>query len=286
LRSGGVILAFMAAFAASTAFAAPLSPSRTDQSMAADAAAGPMVHPSLPVAAPIADSVPIVLIPPVRTFSASELENVALHVRNSLTGDLYDNFQLFLYVSKAESGPWAQHMFVLAKKPDGTLAVLQDWPVSTGRELNEANAAGTLLPSFTPEGYYQFDPARMYTSHRSGQWGDEMPYAMFFNWTRDGRETGLAIHAATDDEVSLLGTRASAGCVRLSPQAAQDLFTLVQAQYRGSAPVFEAYARNGATGNGGGLHFNADGSFQLADGYKVLVFIEDFSGEASVASLR
>lgn len=231
-----------------------------------------------------AEPAPVVLTPPA--LSAEELTAVALHVKNTLTGDLYDNFQLFLYVSKSESGPWAQRMFVLTKQPDGTLAVLDNWPVSTGRERNEANAAGKMLPSFTPQGYYQLDPARMYTSHRSIQWGDPMPYAMFFNWTRDGQATGLAIHAATDDEVSLLGTRASAGCVRLSPDAAQNLFTLVQAEYRGAAPVFEAYARNGATGNGGSLHLNADGSFQLADGYKVLVFIEDFGGDASVASLQ
>jgi hypothetical protein len=284
VHNGGVILALVAALVAGTAGAAPFSPPPVYQSAARDVAAG-SIGQTVAAETP-ADSGPVPLIPPEQAFTPSELANVALHVRNSLTGDLYDNFQLFLYVSKAGSGRWAQHMFVLAKKPDGALVVLQDWPVSTGRELNETNAAGTMLPSFTPEGYYQFDPARMYASHRSVQWGEEMPYAMFFNWTRNGRATGLAIHAATDNEVSLLGTRASAGCVRLSPQAAEDLFTLVQAQYRGSAPVFEAYARNGATGNDGGLHFNADGSFQLADGYKVLVFIEDFNGEPSVASLR
>ncbi len=223
---------------------------------------------------------------PNPSLSATELADVARHVKLSLTSDLFDNFQLFLYVSKAETGRWAQHMFVLGKSPDGTLAVLEDMPASTGRERNETNAAGKMLPSFTPQGYYQLDPARMYENHRSLQWGEEMPYAMFFNWTRDGRETGLAIHGATDNEVSLLGTRASAGCVRLSPQAAQDLFTLVQAQYRGAAPVFEAYARNGATGNDGDLHFNADGSHQLAIGYKVLVFIEDFGGDANIASLH
>jgi hypothetical protein len=231
-----------------------------------------------------ADTAPIVLtLPPLST---DDLAAVALHVRNTIANDLFDNFQLFLYVSKSDSGPWAQRMFVLTKHPDGTLAVLDNWPVSTGRERNESNAAGKSLPSFTPQGYYQLDPARMYTSHRSIQWGDSMPYAMFFNWTRDGHATGLAIHAATDDEVSLLGTRASAGCVRLSPVAAQSLFTLVQADYRGATPAFEGYIRDGATGNSGDLQINADGSFKLADGYKVLVFIEDFGGDASVASLH
>ncbi len=210
---------------------------------------------------------------------------MTLHVASGLTGELHDNFELFVYVSKAASGRWAQHMFVLAKQPDGTLAMLDDWPVSTGRERNELNAAGTMLPSFTPQGYYQLDPARMYTSYRSIQWGEAMPYAMFFNWTKDGRPTGLAIHAATDDEITLLGTRASAGCVRLSPAAAQALFVLIQAQYRGLVPMFEAYARNGPSGNAGALLLNADGGVQLANGYKVLVFIEDFGGTPTVAPL-
>ncbi len=232
-----------------------------------------------------ADSAPIALVPPATALSAAELASVAQHVQSTLTSDLYDNFQLFLYVSKAKSGPWAQHMFVLTKQPDGTLAILADWLVSTGRERNEFNATGAMLPSFTPQGYYQLDPSRMYANYRSIQWGELMPYAMFFNWTKEGRATGLAIHAATDDEVSLLGTRASAGCVRLSPEAAQDLFKLVQAQYRGAAPIFESYSRNGPPGNSGSLLLNADGSFQFAAGYKVLVFIEDFGGDASVALL-
>ena len=108
---------------------------------------------------------------------------------------------------------------------------------------------------------------------------------MFFNWTKEGHATGLAIHGATDGEVSLLGTRASAGCVRLAPDAAQILFKLVQTQYRGPVPMFEAYSRTGTSGNGGSLLVSSDGSFQVADGYKVLVFIEDFGGDASVALL-
>ena len=48
-----------------------------------------------------------------------------------------------------------------------------------------------------------------------------MPYAMFFNWENHGYQTGLAIHGATGDDIGLLGTRASAGCVRLSPENAR-----------------------------------------------------------------
>jgi hypothetical protein len=85
-------------------------------------------------------------------FSASELAGMAQHVRNSLTSELYKNFELFLYVSEAAGGRWAQRMFVLAKQPDGTLVMLEDYPVLTGRERNESNAAGAMLQTFTPQG--------------------------------------------------------------------------------------------------------------------------------------
>jgi hypothetical protein len=272
------------AFAASTAHAAP-APVPLEKNNPANVSDGLSESGSQSAITTDADSAPVSLIPSAPALSATELSSVAQHVKSSLTRGLYDNFQLFLYVSKAASGRWAQRMFVLAKQPDGALEILYDWPVSTGRELNEFNAAGTMLPSFTPQGYYQLDPGRMYANHRSVQWGEQMPHAMFFNWTKEGHATGLAIHGATDGEVSLLGTRASAGCVRLAPDAAQILFKLVQTQYRGPVPMFEAYSRTGSSGNGGSLLVSPDGSFQVSDGYKVLVFIEDFGGDASVALL-
>ena len=279
-----VILAFMAAFATRAAFgAAGAQP--VEQNGTANPPNTLSQSASLsPLSADTSD-MPIAPIPSVPALSATELENVALHVRSGLSSELYDNFQLFLYVSKAESGRWAQRMFVLAKRPDGTLTVLSDWPVSTGRERNEFNDAGTMLPSFTPAGFYQLDPRRMYATHRSNQWGESMPDAMFFNWTKEGRATGLAIHAATDGEVSLLGTRASAGCVRLSPDAAEALFNRVREQYRGAVPKFAPYSRHGSPGNGGTLQSKADGSLELANGYSVLVFIEDFPGDANVSLL-
>jgi hypothetical protein len=45
------------------------------------------------------------------------------------------------------------------------------------------------------------------------------------------------------------------------------------------------YSRTGSSGNGGSLLVGPNGSFQVADGYKVLVFIEDFGGDARVALL-
>jgi len=112
-----------------------------------------------------------------------------------------------------------------------------------------------------------------------------MPYAMFFNWEDHGYQTGLAIHAASGDDISLLGQRSSAGCVRLAPENARVLFSLIRENYKGLVPKF-AYDRKTATmANDGMLLHDSDGRVQLAQGYKVLVFIENYGGENVVAAL-
>src|SRR5205823_3346358 len=87
-----------------------------------------------------------------------------------------------------------------------------------------------------PVGYYEFDPKRLFEDHVSSQWNEEMPWAMFFDWKPNGHDTGLAIHGAAGDEADVLGTRASAGCVRLSEENAHTLYTLVRDQFRTPAP--------------------------------------------------
>ena len=174
------------------------------------------------------------------------------HMKVSLTKELYENFSLFLYVSKAERGPWAQRMYVFQKQPSGDLTMLYNWPVSTGRELIEMAPSGSKAPSYTPQGYYEIDPDRVYKRYRSMQWDQSMPYAMFFNWEHDGLQTGLAIHGATGTDIALLGKRSSAGCVRIDPQNAQLLYRLIRTDYKGLAPRF-AYDRRTATMSNDGL---------------------------------
>jgi len=210
---------------------------------------------------------------------------VEQRLKDNLTSEMFENFELFLYVSKASTGPWSQKMFVFQKEPGGDLALAYNWPVSTGREKVEFNAAGAKLPSFTPAGYFELDPHRFYPHYVSGQWGEPMPHAMFFNWKKDGEATGLAIHGASGDDVALLGTRASAGCVRLPPEAARTLFRLIKSKYRGLAPQFAVDRRTGTMSSDGIIVHDASGRVQLADGYKVLVFIEDYGGENVVAAM-
>ncbi len=84
------------------------------------------------------------------------------------------------------------------------------WPVSTGR------------PGYdTPNGTYH--PFRMEADHFSKEWDDApMPHSVFFT------KIGHAIHGSLDTRH--LGSAASHGCVRLSPEHASTLYALVEAE--------------------------------------------------------
>ncbi|HEX3651830.1 MAG TPA: L,D-transpeptidase [Rhizomicrobium sp.] len=204
-------------------------------------------------------------------------ERVEQRLRDVLSPEMAANFSLFIYVSKAETGPWAQRMYVFQKAGDDLL-LLYDWPVSTGRETVEADAAGIELATNTPAGYYEFDAKRVYEHYRSVQWNEPMPYAMFFNWVDHGTPTGLAIHGTDENGEGLLGIRASAGCVRLSPENARTLFTLVRDNYKGEAPKFGYDKYTNSVMNNGLLLHDATGKLVLAPGYSVLVYIDEFGG--------
>jgi hypothetical protein len=214
-----------------------------------------------------------------------ELVRVAQRLKSSLSQDLFNNFELFLYVSKADIGSWSQRMYVFAKQPGGDLDLLYNWPVSTGREKWELDVHGKKENSFTPQGFYELDSNRMWVRYHSGQWNQPMPYAMFFNWEQNGYQTGLAIHGAAGEDTALLGQRASAGCIRLAPENARLLFNLIKTQYKGLAPKF-AYDRRTATmDNNGLLLHDKSGKIVFDSGYKVLVFVENYGGNDMVAAL-
>jgi len=223
--------------------------------------------------------------PSSKAPSKNELAAVGARLRNSLGNELYAGFELFLYVSKAVSGPFAQQMYVFRKAGNGALDLLYDWPVSTGRERAERNAEGRELPTFTPTGYFRLDPNRFYRHHTSAEWREPMPFAMFFDWVKRGAPAGLAIHAATGSEIASLGTRASAGCIRLAPEAAKTLFTLIRTAYRGPTPRFAMNHRTRTTSNDGIVLHDARGRARLTAGYKVLVVIENYGGEDLVAAM-
>lgn len=212
-------------------------------------------------------------------------EAVALRLRASLTPELARNFDLFIFVSKAQSGPAAQRMYVF-QKDAGQLKLLYDWAASTGREQEEISPRGRSGVTATPAGFYEFDPDRMYRRYHSYNWDQDMPNAMFFNWEREGVQTGLAIHSATGDDIAKLGQRASAGCVHLSPENAATLYRLVRDQYRGAMPRFAVNRATDTMSNTGALMHDRTGAVKMTDGYRVLVDIENFGGSETLAELN
>jgi hypothetical protein len=106
-----------------------------------------------------------------------------------------------------------------------------------------------------------------------------MPYAMLFNWQREGIQTGLVIHAAGGDDIAWLGQRASAD---LAPENARIQFDLVKSDYRGQVPRFAIDAEDTMSSKGK-FSRRADGSMRMADGYRALVDIENYSGEDALA---
>jgi lipoprotein-anchoring transpeptidase ErfK/SrfK len=240
-------------------------------------------HPSLAFATP-RPSMPEASTQQTSPVAPTELTGVIERLRQNLTPEMLANFKLFLYVSKADAGPWAQHMYVFSKDESGGLNLQYNWLVSTGREKVEYNPAGVRLGTHTPPGYYELDPDRLYRHYTSSEWGQPMPYAMFFNWVRDGNKTGLAIHAAHGDDIGLLGKRASAGCVRLAPENARLLFDLIRTKYHGLAPRFATNHRTGTMSNDGILLHDPTGQVRMAEGYKVLVFIENYGGKDNVVA--
>jgi lipoprotein-anchoring transpeptidase ErfK/SrfK len=234
-----------------------------------------LAQPVRPESAPPEESLP----------GAGEIARVGRRLRADLTSELYAGFDLFLYVSAAERGPWAQRMYVFDKQSDGDLALMHAWPVSTGRDARVPTKNGIRLALDTPAGYYQLDPGRFYAHYTSMEWGMPMPYAMFFNWVHDGDQTGLAIHGASGEDLALLGTRASAGCIRLAPENAKELFNLVRTKYKGEVPRFAYDTKTSTMSNDGILWHDRNGNLRLTNGYRVLVIVENFGGEPVVAML-
>ena len=210
---------------------------------------------------------------------------VLARLERRLTPDLRANFDLFLYISKAATGPAAQRLYVFKKDDGGKLQLLYDWAASTGREAYETSPEGRHVFTATPSGLYQFDPARLYRHYVSRAWDGEMPFAMFLDWEHQGRKSGVAVHAATGSGIARLGKRTSAGCVHLSPGHAALLFKLIRADYKGKVPRFAYDPQSRSSSNRGELMRDAAGSPVMTDGYRVLVDIEEYSGADVFASL-
>jgi len=246
-----------------------------------------MLAPELTIAPDLSEieapNVQEIIASPTAASSAQALVQVRLE--QSLTPDLRRNFDLFLFVSTAARGPAAQRLYVFKKSPGGRLLLIHDWAASTGREKYETSPLGQQAFTETPAGFYQFDPNRMYRQYRSRAWDGAMPYAMFLNWERGGVPTGIAVHATTRSTVGRLGRRASAGCIHISAQNAALLYKMIRAEYRGQVPRFAYDEGNDAMSNRGELMRDTSGKLEMAEGFRVLIDIEKFSGRDVMAAL-
>lgn len=206
---------------------------------------------------------------------------VAERIKSRVSDDMRQFFDLYLYVSKAEKGSWAQRMHVLARQPDGTLAPVYTWMVSTGKEEMMRNPHGVVMNTDTPEGFFRLDRGRFFADYTSYQWKAPMPHAMFFDWQIEGRRSGLAIHGTGPDEDEMLGQRASKGCIRLSPENAAQLFKLITENYAGRVPQFKIDPATGTQSTNGLMRRDAMGRIMTKRGYRVLVVIENYGGPSN-----
>lgn len=206
---------------------------------------------------------------------------VAERIKSRVSEDMRQFFDLYLYVSKAERGGWAQRMHVMAKQPDDTLALIHTWTVSTGKEEMMKNPHGVVMNTDTPEGFFRLDRGRFFADYTSYQWKAPMPHAMFFDWQIEGRRSGLAIHGTGPDEDELLGQRASKGCIRLSPENAEQLFKIITENYAGRVPQFKIDPATGTQSTNGLMRRDAMGRILTKRGYRVLVVIENYGGPST-----
>ncbi|HEX3674824.1 MAG TPA: L,D-transpeptidase [Rhizomicrobium sp.] len=198
--------------------------------------------------------------------------DVAERLRGQVPPGLARYFDVFLYVSKANAGAWAQHMFIFHRADDGEFIYEKNIPVSTGRERYEKYFTST------PAGIFELDPDRFETMHHSHLWhGAPMAWAMFLNARYKGRQVGIALHSA-GEHIADLGHRASGGCVRLPPEQAEILFHRFQAQERGMVPILNVDPASGTTSRTGETILGPAGQPLMAEGYKVLLIIEDYPG--------
>ena len=214
----------------------------------------------------------------------ADFRHIEQHLKQALSPELIGNFAFFIYVDKAVAGPYAQRMFVFQKTEVGDLDPLHDWPVSTGTEKIETDLHGRLQSSRTPMGFYEFDPERIYTDHRSYEWNEPMPYAMFFSWHARGHDTGLAIHGVEGPMANMLGHRASEGCIHLSVDNAQSLYNLVQMKHSDRVPVLVYSNETSDISSAGFLREDSDGILQYKTGYSVLVLVDDLGEEVALTA--
>jgi len=162
----------------------------------------------------------------------------------------YPHFEVVAVVDKSVGGTHSQSIRVFVNQQ-----LTYVWPVSTGREIVVKATNGERYLASTPVGFYT--PTYLTPLHHSSKWDADMPFAVFF-------KGGIAVHAAAPAYVSLLGNRASGGCVRLEYENAEVFFNLVKKSGKAPVPIIDEKG-----------HYVVDdkGEVELTHGYKTLIVV-------------
>lgn len=192
-------------------------------------------------------------------------------------GDTYLNqYTNVIVINKAASGSGAQRLRLYTNRQ-----LVLTTKVSTGREDIEyiSPMRGVLNKLFkgTTESHWRHTTRGFYSikrvegaSYRSGESKFQMPYAMFFNASR-----GLAVHQVPPDlsggeaaGESMLGKRASSGCVRVHKNYIQQIHRAVLAADKGQIPVLDVKT--------GAPKLDEYGRVRYERGYKTIVIVEEY----------
>lgn len=128
---------------------------------------------------------------------------------------------------------------VIVDKSEQRLYVYEDgkltnsWLVSSGKDIRKCAPGGGGRPAKcymarTPVGTWQ--PKSMHYNYTSRLWQARMDRAIFFTG-------GIALHATYGENIDLLGTKQSGGCVRQSPENADKMYRLVKQYGMGNTSI-------------------------------------------------
>ncbi|MFP3944033.1 MAG: L,D-transpeptidase [Alphaproteobacteria bacterium] len=244
----------------------------------AEPAAGPAAGTAAPPALRAAPAMPesdrgSAPLPRIWSVPSDAFRHLPLQrIHRLVRPELFDYFDLFLYVNKAARGASAQHMYIYERLPNGKFVLRHRWLTSTGRELQERYF------TTTPTGIYKLDADRFHEYWESRAWdGVPMPWTMFVDFAYDsGRMSGIAIHGT--NSLSRLGSRASGGCIRLAMKNARLLFNVIQSYFAGAVPEFAWDDLRGHTSRTGELRRDEDGDLVMENGYRVLLIVDNVNG--------
>ena len=178
----------------------------------------------------------------------------ALRLKAGLNQDMLNNFDLFLYVSKAKRGPLAQRLYVFRRKAAKTWRWSMTGPHPPGANGRKLSPRGRRAFTATPPGYYQIDPQRMYRSYHSSIGISPCPMPCSSTGSARGGRPALPFMPPAARSLEKLGQPRQR---RLRASVARECRDTLQSYPRGlsgTVPRFAYNPENRTTSNDGAFH--------------------------------